>query len=58
MYIDKEHFEVWMERIMNRFSRLDKTLDKMGKHRNMVDGELPERPDCDSIYRKIRPSDV
>lgn len=40
MYIDKEHFEVWMERIMNRFSRLDKTLDKMGKHRNMVDGEL------------------
>jgi len=40
MYIDKEHFEAWMERIMDRFSRLDKTLDKMGKHRNMLDGEL------------------
>lgn len=40
MYIDKEHFEAWMERIMDRFSRLDKTLDKMGKQRNMLDGEL------------------
>ena len=40
MYIDKEHFEAWMERIMDRFCRLDKTLDKMGKHRNMLDGEL------------------
>lgn len=40
MYIDKENFEVWMERIMDRFSRLDKTLDKMGQHRNMLDGEL------------------
>jgi hypothetical protein len=40
MYIDKEHFEAWMERIMARFSRLDKTLDKMGQHRNMLDGEL------------------
>lgn len=40
MYIDKEHFEAWMERIMDRFSRLDKTLDKMGQHRNMLDGEL------------------
>ena len=40
MYIDKENFEAWMERIMARFSRLDKTLDKMGQHRNMLDGEL------------------
>ena len=40
MYIDKENFEAWMERIMDRFSRLDKTLDKMGQHRNMLDGEL------------------
>ena len=40
MYIDKEHFEAWMERIMDRFCRLDKTLDKMGQHRNMLDGEL------------------
>lgn len=40
MYIDKENFEAWMERIMDRFSRLDKTLDKMGQQRNMLDGEL------------------
>ena len=40
MYIHKENFEAWMERIMDRFSRLDKTLDKMGQHRNMLDGEL------------------
>ena len=36
MYIDKEHFEAWMERIMARFSRLDKTLDKMGQHRKLL----------------------
>ena len=40
MYIDKENFNAWMERIMTRFNKLDKTLDKMGKHRNMLDGEL------------------
>ncbi|WP_373789788.1 helix-turn-helix domain-containing protein [Bacteroides heparinolyticus] len=40
MYIDKENFDAWMERIMTRFNKLDKTLDKMGKHRNMLDGEL------------------
>lgn len=40
MYIDKNNFEVWMERIMDRFDKQDKTLDKMSKHRNMLDGEL------------------
>ena len=40
MYIDKENFEAWMERNMDRFRRLDKTLDKIGQHRNMLDGEL------------------
>jgi hypothetical protein len=40
MYIDKENFEAWMERIMDRFDKQDKTLDKMSKHRNMLDGEL------------------
>lgn len=29
-----------MERIMYRFDKQDKTLDKMSKHRNMLDGEL------------------
>ncbi|NDV83996.1 helix-turn-helix domain-containing protein [Bacteroides sp. 51] len=40
MYIDKNNFEAWMERIMNRFDKQDKTLDKMSKRRNMLDGEL------------------
>lgn len=40
MYLDKENFEVWMERIMDRFDKQDKTLDKMSKHRNMLDGEI------------------
>lgn len=40
MYIDKERFEAWMERIMDRFDKQDKKLDKMSKSRNMLDGEL------------------
>jgi hypothetical protein len=40
MYMDKEHFDAWMERIMYRFDKQDKKLDKMGKHRNMLDGEI------------------
>lgn len=40
MYISKEDFEAWMERIMYRFDKQDKTLDKMSKQKNMLDGEL------------------
>lgn len=40
MYISKEDFEAWMERIIYRFDKQDKTLDKMSKRRNMLDGEL------------------
>jgi len=40
MYIDQERFEAWMERIMDRFDKQDKKLDKMSKSRNMLDGEL------------------
>ena len=40
MYISREDFEAWMERIMYRFDKQDKTLDKMSKHRNILDGEL------------------
>lgn len=40
MDISKENFEAWMERIMYRFDKQDKTLDKMSKRRNMLDGEL------------------
>ncbi len=40
MYIDKEHFDAWMERIMDRLDKQDRTLKKMGERRNMLDGEL------------------
>lgn len=40
MYIDKENFEAWMERIMHRFDKQDKKFEKMSERRNMLDGEL------------------
>ena len=40
MYINRENFEAWMERIMDRFDRQDKKLNKMSERRNMLDGEL------------------
>jgi len=40
MIIDKENFDAWMERIMHRFDKQDKTLDKMSERRNMLDGEF------------------
>ena len=40
MYIDKENFEAWMERIMYRFDKQDKKLEKMSQQRNMLDGEI------------------
>lgn len=40
MYIDKNNFEAWMERIMDRLDKQDRALDKMSKHRNVLDGEL------------------
>ena len=40
MYMDKENFEAWMERIMHRFDKQDKKLDRMSERRNMLDGEL------------------
>lgn len=40
MRIDKENFEAWMERIMDRFDKQDRKLNKMSERRNMLDGEL------------------
>ena len=40
MYIDRDNFEAWMERIMDRFDKQDKILDKMNKRRNKLDGEI------------------
>ncbi len=38
--MNREDFEAWMERIMHRFDKQDKTLEKMGERRNMLDGEI------------------
>ncbi len=40
MFIDKENFEAWMKRIMDRFDAQDKTLEKMSQKPAMLDGEL------------------
>ena len=39
MYIDREDFIAWMERIMDRFDMQDKKMDKVIKGRNCLDGE-------------------
>ena len=39
MYIDKEDFTAWMERIMDRFDMQDKKIDRVINGRNCLDGE-------------------
>lgn len=39
MYTDKEEFEAWMERIMDRFDQAEKLLERMMKRNNCLDGE-------------------
>lgn len=39
MFIDKENFEAWMERIMVRFDKQDKVLEKINCQKVMLDGE-------------------
>lgn len=33
-------FDAWMKRIMDRFDKPDKTLDKMNEKKAILDGEL------------------
>lgn len=41
MFVNKEEFEEWMKRIMARFDRQDRKLDKMNKpHQTMLEGEI------------------
>ena len=39
MYIDKENFETWMERIMDRLDMQDKKIDRLLNSQNCLDGE-------------------
>lgn len=39
MYTDREEFEGWMERIMERFERTDKLLERVLKKNNTLEGD-------------------
>ena len=39
MYIDREDFIAWMERIMDRFDIQDKKIDRLVNGHNYLDGE-------------------
>lgn len=39
MYIDREDFIAWMERIMDRFDMQDKKIDRLVNEHNYLDGE-------------------
>lgn len=39
MYTDREEFEGWMQRIMQRFDLTEKMLERMMKKNSLLDGE-------------------
>lgn len=39
MYIDRDDFVAWMERIMDNFERIEKKVDRLSNVRNCLDGE-------------------
>ena len=39
MYIDKENFVAWMERIMDRLDMQDKKIDRLLSGHNYLNGE-------------------
>ena len=41
MYIDKENFVAWMERIMDRLDMQDKKIDRLLSGHNYLNGILP-----------------
>lgn len=39
MYIDRDNFTAWMERIIDRFDKLENMLHRLSNVRNCLDGE-------------------
>ena len=39
MYIDKENFVAWMERIMDRFDMQERKIDRLLNEHNYLNGE-------------------
>lgn len=62
MNIDRENFEAWMERIMDRFDMQEKKIDRMITHHNCFGGEkLLDNQDlmiflkvCDKTLQRYR----
>ena len=53
MYIDKENFEAWMERIMDRLDMQNKKIDRLLNSQNCLDGEkLLDNQDLCFLGRK------
>ena len=55
MNIDRENFEAWMERMLDRFDMLDKKIERFTTQRNCLDGEqLLDNQDL-MFFRKLVP---
>lgn len=39
MYVDRDNFVAWMERIMDNFEKIEKKIDRLSNVRNCLDGE-------------------
>lgn len=39
MNIDRDNFEAWMERMLDKFDMLDKKIERLTTQRNCLDGE-------------------
>ena len=39
MYVDRDDFVAWMERIMDNFGKIEKKIDRLSNVRNCLDGE-------------------
>ena len=54
MYIDKENFVAWMERIMDRLDMQDKKIDRLLSGHNYLNGEkLLDNQDLCFMYQNL-----
>ena len=51
MFINEENFNAWMKRIMERFDKQDKTLEKMNKQKLLDEEVLLDNQDlCELLH--------
>ena len=60
MYIDKENFVAWMERIMDRLDMQDKKIDRLLSGHNYLNGEklLDNQDLCFMLKVSTKPCNV